>query len=635
MPIMSYRVLLLNMPFAGADRPAIGISTLKAGLTARGIGCDIRYFNLSFAQMVGPSAYHWFIDTGSHMIFAGEWLFAQELFGDALPRASAYFRHLRSARGVTPKTIDAIRLLRTFVRPFLDECMRTIDWEQYDLIGFTSTFEQNLPSLALAHEIKQRYPNKAIVMGGANCEGSMGLALHEHFAVLDYVFTGASDETFPEFVERLRDQRKFDDLPGIAYRDGTISRNTGPAHGVADLDTLPVPDYDDYFAQLQGTDISSELLVRLQIETSRGCWWGMKQHCTFCGMNAATMRFRSKSPRRVLDEIVYLVERHNVRGIDAVDAIMDMAYFRELWPELRDRRMGLEIFYELKANLTKQQVKLLSDAGIKFVQPGIESFHTRILQSMKKGATALQNLQLLKWCKQFRVTPIWNLLYGFPDETAGDYAEQVQLIRSLGHLPPPRGCGKLRMDRFSPHFEHRNDFGFVKVRALGAYRYVYPLPPAALFEIAYFFDYQRADRQRPESYIGPTERALAAWRRSYDGGARLEFEAMEDNAIALLDTRRVKAGKRITLTSWRKAAYEHCDQARPANAIDKFVRQRYPAVTTAEVAEFLKEMVRLRLMAADKDWYLSLAVGQPLAEEHEISVMFPILEQAQPAPTVL
>ena len=47
------RVLFICMPFAGIDRPALGISLLKAALARVGIECDIEYFNLLFAEIIG------------------------------------------------------------------------------------------------------------------------------------------------------------------------------------------------------------------------------------------------------------------------------------------------------------------------------------------------------------------------------------------------------------------------------------------------------------------------------------------------------------------------------------------------------------------------------------------------------
>ena len=113
----------------------------------------------------------------------------------------------------------------------------------------------------------------------------------------------------------------------------------------------------------------------------------------------------------------------------AVDNILDMRYFRDVLPQLRERQLGLTLFYETKANLTKEQVKLLRDAGVLAIQPGVESLSTHVLQLMRKGVTALQNIQLLKWCRQYGVTVAWNLLYGFPGETAADYAAIGQIDR--------------------------------------------------------------------------------------------------------------------------------------------------------------------------------------------------------------
>ena len=131
----------------------------------------------------------------------------------------------------------------------------------------------------------------------------------------------------------------------------------------------------------------------------------------------------------------------------AVDNILDMRYFRDVLPRLRDRPLGLTLFYETKANLTKAQVQLLRDAGVLAIQPGVESLSSHVLQLMRKGVTALQNIQLLKWCSQYQVTAAWNLLYGFPGETVEDYEALAGTLDALWHLPPPHAVGAVRMDR--------------------------------------------------------------------------------------------------------------------------------------------------------------------------------------------
>ena len=97
---------------------------------------------------------------------------------------------------------------------------------------------------------------------------------------------------------------------------------------------MPYPDYDDYFRQFTPSSLSSVETPLLPFQTSRGCWWGEKHHCKFCGLNGGTMAFRSKSPERVLAEIHHLRDRYGIDTISVVDNILDMAYFDTLLPLL-------------------------------------------------------------------------------------------------------------------------------------------------------------------------------------------------------------------------------------------------------------------------------------------------------------
>jgi hypothetical protein len=90
-------------------------------------------------------------------------------------------------------------------------------------------------------------------------------------------------------------------------------------------------------------------------------------HCTFCGLNGATMAFRSKTPSRVLEELEHLQARHGARMVSVVDDILDMSFFRSVLPRIAEAGLGLEMFWEVKANLTVEQVRLLRDAGVTMI----------------------------------------------------------------------------------------------------------------------------------------------------------------------------------------------------------------------------------------------------------------------------
>jgi len=281
----------------------------------------------------------------------------------------------------------------------------------------------------------------------------MGLQLHRSFPFVDFVCSGEADLSFPRLIQALIQGGDVAEISGVSFRrDGQSRCKTLTPERVRDLDTLPYPNYDDYFEQRMELWPTTTRPAGVLMESSRGCWWGEKHHCIFCGLNGMSMAFRSKTAQRVLDEIVALNERYQPSFIAMVDNILDMHYFRDLLPQLKNLEPDLQLFYETKANLTKDQVRMLRDAHVRTIQPGIESLSTDILRIMRKGTTAIQNIQILKWCKEFCVEAQWNLLYGFPGENPADYKKTVDIISWISHLKPPANIAVIRLDRFSPNF---------------------------------------------------------------------------------------------------------------------------------------------------------------------------------------
>ena len=192
------RVLLVNMPFSSLRWPALGISLLQAELQREGIDCDLAYLNFDLAETIGLEAYEW-INDSLGFVLGGERLFAKTLFGSSLssdrntPRRSFW----RPIPSFSPEDQQVFDRVGEQLEAFLDDCLMKIDWSRYTVVGFTTTFQQTMASLALASRIKQLDPRITICLGGANCEGVMGRTLLERFPQIDLVFSGEADETFP------------------------------------------------------------------------------------------------------------------------------------------------------------------------------------------------------------------------------------------------------------------------------------------------------------------------------------------------------------------------------------------------------------------------------------------------------
>jgi ribosomal peptide maturation radical SAM protein 1 len=609
-------VLLVNMPFSNLW-PAIGISLLKAQLKRVGFPARVEYFNIRFAERIGVDAYKLIaVDKLPSDVLAGEWVFSHCLF----PRGTAdSAEYLNMVSRLFPmhfpsETLAILKRSREEANAFLDECLSGVDWRSYDVVGFTTTFHQNIASLALAKRLKKRFPHLCIVFGGANCEEVMGLQLHRSFPYIDFVCSGEADLSFPALLRCLAEKGDVHNIPGvISRRDGRSQTPNLVPNRLQDLDALPFPDYDDFFEQYRRLDQGNENLI-LPVETSRGCWWGEKHHCTFCGLNGLAMTYRSKSPARALEEVVELARRYGVSKVLTVDNILDMHYFKELLPRFRDRRAegehpDVRMFYEVKANLTRDQVSLLGQAGVYALQPGIESLSTHVLQLMRKGTSALQNVQILKWCKELGIYCTWNMLYGFPGEDPAAYQAMEGLIDSLHHLEPPDICSPIRLDRFSPYFTAPEALGMRNVRSNRWYRYVYDLPEEELANLAYYFDFDYADGRDPDDYTEGVRAAIRRWRAN--AGNRLLLYTDENDRLVIWDFRPGTRQTTTVLTGGERAVYVFCDEHKPLAAIQ--ARARALGLADTDTTALLQRLVDAKLMAAADGRYLSLAILMPQA----------------------
>jgi ribosomal peptide maturation radical SAM protein 1 len=451
----------------------------------------------------------------------------------------------------------------------------------------------------------------------------MGVELARQFPVMDYVFLGEADRTFPEVVEAI-----FHGDDPIALPPGVVGPGAPTAplpptcsqiEEAADaralmtwnMDDLPYPDFDDYFTRWRRSTLRDEIEPLLFFEMSRGCWWGQKHHCKFCGLNGSTLAYRSKTPDRVMAELKHLVDRYEVHKGCSADNILDHRYFTELLPRMRRPELELAWVCEMKTNLTRPQVEALLDAGMGAAQLGIETFLDPVLRLIGKGATAMHNLQALKWFSEAGIEVKWNLLYGFPGENPDDYAALADLIPSLVHMAPPLATGRVRLDRFSPYFEDPAQHGMINPRPNAAFSYVYPFPQEALGRMAYYYEYDYADGRDPLDYVGPVLEAIGRWQDLKDTVTLRCFDR-DDGVLLLHDTRPGAIEFQHRLTGIEREAYLFCDTSRSVKTLwQHLAAEGFPAGSEARLRDTLDQWVDQRLMARIGDRYLSLALRAP------------------------
>jgi ribosomal peptide maturation radical SAM protein 1 len=606
-----FPVALVSMPFVSYHRPSIQLGLLKAIAAAYNFPVTTFHFNLDFAQQIGTETYDLLCEFRGHLL--GDWLFSRAAFGEAAPPDEDFLTleklHLDKNIAALVEDKERIQNLRLKEIPaYIERLVAAVEWDKFKVIGFTSTFQQNTASFALATAIKRRYPQIKTVFGGANFEDEMGLELTRTIDCIDYAIIGEGDKAFPEFLIALQEGRDPAEVRGVVTRrDGRVTPlSSNPPF--RSLDELPTPDYTEYFERARALKLlpeDPEECVLIPFESSRGCWWGQKHQCTFCGLNGTGITYRAKSPQRMMAELEELSKFYPSTVMEAVDNILNMSYFTTVFQELSQAEPGYKLFYEVKANLSKEQLKLLHQGGVISIQPGIESLNSHVLKLMRKGISAIQNVNTMRWARHYNVDVGWNMLWGFPGETEEDYRQQATLIPLLTHLSPPSGYGRIWMERFSPIYFEKELFPTSYRKPEASYGYIYP-EKVDLEKIAYFFDYE-FENTLPEVTYKDLAQQLKSWREAWEKPEKpLLLYWTYEGFIQIEDLRWPDQPRTYNVVEPQASIYlALSDQPHTALSIKSKYNLPMPV---SEIEKYLQKFCDMGLMMRDGNYYLSLAI---------------------------
>lgn len=530
-------VLIVFPPFGSAGYPAVGASVVAASCRRAGISARVYYANLLFAAQIGYLRYQ-HVATSSIQRLVGEAVFQAAAFGSdpdsSAARDAAFGGDASIPTAMKPDygvTRGDAALCQRWVETFLEEAVDHILQFHPRIVGFSSVFQQNLATIAIMRRLKAIDPAIVTVLGGGNAAHPMGEAFGELVDACDVVFSGEADFDFPAFCEAV--------LAGEPLPEERVV-HCAP---VSELDETAVPEYADYYAQAAEfaavTCLPDTLPDLLHFETSRGCWFGAKSHCKFCGLNGSEIGHRRKSTERIVDEIRGLVATYAPPRLSATDNIMPIEFRDDVLPKLEKEDLDVELFYEVKANLRESDLDQFVRAGVTMIQPGIESLSTNILKAMAKGVSAIQNIWLLRECETRGIQVYWNLLTGIPGETRDDYRAMLRILPLLEHLAPPWGVGAMRISRYSPYHTAPEESGIAGLRPLEIYGSLYP-QQARIEDLAYYFagDY-RTDYLEDPTLQADLTAAIDRWSSRYasDPPPRLIRRAVSPDELIVEDSR--------------------------------------------------------------------------------------------------
>lgn len=598
------KVLFAIMPWQSLEYPSLAIGILKSILheTCPEVQTHTLHANIEWAQFLldetdselTPNDYT-AISDNSFFVALGEWVFSSALNKVTEWNVEPYSAYV-SKLGFDIHT--ALRM-HQLAPQFIETLAQRIVSSHYDVVALTSTFMQNVPCLALAARVKELNPNIVTIMGGGNCDGIQGETLHLNFPQLDFVIRGEGEIAFPALIRAISSKSSVDAVPSLSWRSGIASVHNPIPLELIKINDIPIPDFDAYFVDLEATEVSTYVEPRLVLEAARGCWWGEKHHCKFCGLNGSSMKFRSKAPDRLLAELEALVRRHRTLDIIMVDNIIDMKYFKDVLPKLEASEWDLRLHYEVKSNLTEDQMSMLRRGKVAHVQPGIESLNSRVLAIMDKGVSGVQNVRTLRNGEENGMTVSWNFLVGFPGELESDYENILRQITNLFHLQPPASASRIGIERFSPYFDNPA-MGFADKSPAHVYELIYNLSAKQLENMVFLFDAPSAGIS--DTFLRYFNNAIKDWEIAYPHSS-LHF--YDDGSCLRIIDRRTGRSSDILLTEWKRLAY--LILAKPHSADQLYNDLPVKTVSLSDVHSFIVELQKAGLIFNDDSKIVALA----------------------------
>lgn len=612
-------VALVCMPWAVVDMPSLALSTIAPLFERRGEveKLDVVYGNIRWldhlVREAGLERGHYELIVDAEVFGVGEWVFSSYFRPGVDPRHTSFYDLVRDSEHV-----DAYCAMFRAAPAFVDELARDLVASDADVLGLTTTFDQNIASFALAHRVKELRPDVVTILGGANCDGVQGTAVHRARPEFDYVIRGEAEHSIAPLIAHIAECRsgdgKKDDgllraVPGLCWRsdaDGaTVSNPIGRTP--VSMNVVPEPTYDHYFRDLGKSPAAPFIDVKIPLEASRGCWWGAKHHCTFCGLNGSAMTHRAKPAERVQAEASRAIRRHNVLDLVFSDNILAPEHVVQLTTDLAlPTEWDVRLFAEVKSNLNFSQLESLARAGFTQLQPGVESLCTPILRIMRKGVTGWQNVRFLRDCATCRIYPSWNILVGFPGEQYSDYEALIDSLPALHHLTPPAGAFPIKLERFSPYF----DDPALGLQALGpslnlvsAYEGV----ADGLDDLVYVFESEPVGLSPETGEL--LREAVANWKATASVSRLVALPAPNDSLVVIDDRPAWPSRELVLRPGLEVEAYRALAKGKTLPALASAMRSLGIAVREGQLEELVENWTELGIVFHEDSTYLALATG--------------------------
>jgi radical SAM superfamily enzyme YgiQ (UPF0313 family) len=318
------------------------------------------------------------------------------------------------------------------VRDYTDaEMLAAVKQRKPDLLVTELAALTLADDLRFLARLKQETGCKVLIAG--NHATVAAEALLAENACLDFAAIGEYEMTVKDVVNALLAGREdLSDIPGLVCRDkdGKVV-NTGRRELLADLDSLPFPDREDFPATIYPDFTLYSPCINLV--SSRGCPCG----CVYCQerhIMYASPRYRPRDPQKVAEEMEYCIKRFGAKQFyfDDQSFVVKKSHVLGVCAAIKAR--GLKIPWTVMGDamfVDRETLAAMADAGCIGMKFGVESADPGILKAIGKPLDLDKCRQVVKWCRELGIRTHATFCLGLPGETEATIQKSLAFMEEL------------------------------------------------------------------------------------------------------------------------------------------------------------------------------------------------------------
>ena len=396
-------IVLLSVPFTIIEVPPLGIAVLKGAVESEGFRAKTYDLGMELFNQCGRNS---------------------ELF-DSLQE---YF--------IQPD-LDADLTIKKGINDFLDKWAKQLASMPTRYIGISIfSYYSHLAGYLLCQKIKNINPDKQIVIGGPGVTIRISAEMHDRYNITNLEKTLSYGEILQrrglaKYISGDGEQALVDLL-----KQGQVSNN----FQTIDYrnDAYPYANFDDFnlfdYAGQMGKGYP-----QLPIFSSKGC----VRNCDFCDVNVIQNRFRFRTGKNIVQEMIYLAEKYGIRDFIFLDSLVngslksmlewvtELAQHNRDYPDKRITWSGSWICRPI-GQIKPHVYKLLAESGCEALSIGAESGSNRVLEIMDKKTTVEALHYEAEQFYQNNIKFMTLLIAGHWSETWDDFVETCDMLYQLG-----------------------------------------------------------------------------------------------------------------------------------------------------------------------------------------------------------